>query len=162
MTKSKKKEELETTKNYYRKQLLQQRKILRETNLEKEHLIKKYKIDQLEEKIEKTNNKIKEIIIHALDNGFSENDLRYDLSQKRTIRNIAQEIVEESPDIKKCKDAIPYLMQMQHLDSVDKFSYNESAPEIVNGFLIHTRCWRGQYPRKIKAELRKILKETVV
>jgi hypothetical protein len=86
---------------------------------------------------------------------------RKDISVKhRPLYEIAKEI---GADLKNISDStfiriLPYIDAMAKLRSLnDKYGF-DSGRDIVIRFLIHARTWRGETARKIKAELRDILK----
>lgn len=54
--------------------------------------------------------------------------------------------------------AKPYLRAMQYLNSIDSNYYEDSADSIVRYFLANANGWRGETARRIKAELRGMLK----
>lgn len=56
--------------------------------------------------------------------------------------------------------AIPYLDAMHHIDSIDGMFYLDSAENIVRCFLSNASSWRGPVARRVKVELRAILKGT--
>ena len=54
--------------------------------------------------------------------------------------------------------AVPYLDAMQQLDSIDDPYYEDSGDSIVAYFLSNAGSWRGDTARRVKAELRDMLK----
>ena len=54
--------------------------------------------------------------------------------------------------------AIPYLDAMRTLNSIRGEYYNDSAQSIVAYFLANAGTWRGDNARRIKAELKAMLK----
>jgi hypothetical protein len=57
--------------------------------------------------------------------------------------------------------AIPYLNAMTELDTLDEMYHQDSARSIVLYFLSNATSWRGDAARRIKAELREMLKEHI-
>lgn len=77
---------------------------------------------------------------------------------KRTLRLIARDIRANWPRVNYA--AAPYLDAMSGLDGVnDSFGW-DSGREIVLRFLGNAQSWRGDEARRIKAELKALLKET--
>lgn len=54
--------------------------------------------------------------------------------------------------------AVPYLSAMAELDSVEDRYYYESAASIVRYFLANATTWRGETARRVKAELKTMIK----
>jgi hypothetical protein len=54
--------------------------------------------------------------------------------------------------------AEPYLKAMEQLDSIDDMYYYDSADMVVRYFLANANSFRGEDARRIKAELRSMLK----
>ena len=54
--------------------------------------------------------------------------------------------------------AVPYLDAMRTLNSIRGEYYNDSAQSIVAYFLANAGTWRGDNARRIKAELKELLK----
>lgn len=54
--------------------------------------------------------------------------------------------------------AVPYLEAMKQLDSIHEDYYADSAESVVLYFLANAQTWRGEDARRIKAELKAILK----
>lgn len=79
------------------------------------------------------------------------------LSQKpRALSAIAREIRKEWP--KPYFGAVPYIQSMSSLDSIDDYDFNDSAVDVVRRFLVNASHWRGDAAKRIKAELREMLK----
>jgi|TARA_R110000823_G_C15549663_1_gene459164 hypothetical protein len=74
---------------------------------------------------------------------------------RRTIGDIAEEI---SSDWTPRYPGNAYIKPMMYLGSIDDRYYQESARSIVLGFLSTAGGWRGDTARRVKAELRSILK----
>jgi hypothetical protein len=56
--------------------------------------------------------------------------------------------------------AVPYINAMRQLDQIgDKF-YADTAQDVVLRFLCNCGTWRGETARKVKAELKAIVKST--
>ena len=74
----------------------------------------------------------------------------------RPISTIAREIC--SDWVKPYFGAVPYLDAMRSLDSIkDKYGYDD-ATSIVRYFLANATTWKGETARRIKAELKSMLK----
>ncbi len=74
----------------------------------------------------------------------------------RPLHEIADEI---KGDWKKVYfGAEPYLSAMRSLDSVHDNYYLDSAKSIVRYFLGNATTWRGETAKRIKAELREMVK----
>ena len=78
------------------------------------------------------------------------------MTESRPISTIASEI---SRDWGKVNfGAVPYLLAMHDLDSLaDTYGY-DSAESVVLYFLSNATTWRGESARRIKAELKGMLK----
>lgn len=74
----------------------------------------------------------------------------------RTISQIASEIRQDWK--KPYFGAIPYLSAMQSLHFITDSYGADSAREIVLYFLGNAQTWKGENARKIKAELKAMLK----
>lgn len=74
----------------------------------------------------------------------------------RTLQIIAREITVDwaSPSL----HAQPYLSAMHSLRDIDSKYYADSARDIVLRFLSNAGSWRGEVARRIKAELKEMLK----
>ena len=55
--------------------------------------------------------------------------------------------------------ALPYIFALRHLSSPDEMYGQDSALSIIAYFLSNATTWRGDHARRLKAELREILKE---
>lgn len=55
--------------------------------------------------------------------------------------------------------ALPYLFALRHLSSPDAMYGQDSALSIIAYFLSNATTWRGDDARRLKGELRTILKE---
>lgn len=74
----------------------------------------------------------------------------------RSLNTIAREI--RSNWAKPYFGAVPYLEAMGSLDTMqDKFYYDD-ARSVVLYFLANASTWRGEVARRIKAELKTMLK----
>lgn len=74
----------------------------------------------------------------------------------RPISTIAREIRRDW--VKPYFGAVPYLDAMRSLDSIkDKYGYDD-ATSIVRYFLANATTWKGETARRIKAELKSMLK----
>lgn len=54
--------------------------------------------------------------------------------------------------------AVPYLSAMAELSSVDSQYYEDSAASVVRYFLANATTWRGETARRVKAELKSMVK----
>lgn len=54
--------------------------------------------------------------------------------------------------------AVPYLSAMAELDDVHGAYYADSAASVVRYFLANATTWRGETARRIKAELKAMVK----
>lgn len=54
--------------------------------------------------------------------------------------------------------AKPYLDIMMHLTSIDDRYYQDTARDIVRYFLSNAQYWRGDVAKRIKLELKKLIK----
>ena len=74
----------------------------------------------------------------------------------RLIKDIAREI---RADWKKVYfGAEPYLKAMESINSIEDNYYFDTAESIVVYFLANATTWRGETAKRIKAELRSMLK----
>jgi hypothetical protein len=74
----------------------------------------------------------------------------------RPIYEIAHDIQEHWPKVYFA--AVPYLRAMFYLNDISDRYYYDSAETIVLHFLVNATTWRGEDARRIKAELRALLK----
>lgn len=74
----------------------------------------------------------------------------------RNLTEIASDIQEhwEKPYF----GAVPYIEAMSTLEKVDDSYYYDSGRSIVNYFLSNAATWRGHDAKRIKAELKALLK----
>jgi hypothetical protein len=75
---------------------------------------------------------------------------------KRNICDIAKEIQKEW--LNASPHARPYLNAMLSLKTIDSKFGSDNAKSIVLYFLTNSSTWRGEAARRIKAELKEILK----
>ena len=77
---------------------------------------------------------------------------------KRTLAEIAREIKQTWKNV--YFGAKPYLQAMATIDSSDKNApyMLETAEDIVIYFLANAQTWRGEDARRIKAELKSMIK----
>jgi len=77
--------------------------------------------------------------------------------KQRTLREIAIEISEnwKNPYF----GAVPYLEAMKTLYSINDDYYTDSAETVVLYFLSNAGTWRGDVARRIKAELKEMIKQ---
>lgn len=75
----------------------------------------------------------------------------------RKIHEIASEILQDWK--KPYFGAIPYIEAMLQLNTIHDDYYLDTAESVVIYFLANAQTWRGETARRIKAELREMLKE---
>lgn len=78
------------------------------------------------------------------------------MSETRELSVIAADIRATWPKVSPY--ALPYLMAMEELSSVDDKYLYDSGDSIVRYFLANANTWRGEDARRIKAELKGMLK----
>lgn len=54
--------------------------------------------------------------------------------------------------------AEPYVTAMERLDTIDDNYFEDDAKDVVLRFLSNASTWRGEDARRIKAELRELVK----
>lgn len=54
--------------------------------------------------------------------------------------------------------AVPYLEAMADLNSIDDYYYSDDARTVVHYFLANATTWRGETARRVKAELKGMVK----
>ena len=74
----------------------------------------------------------------------------------RTLSTIAREIAQDWR--KPYFGAVPYLNAMSKLDDIKQPYGYDSGESIVRYFLSNATSWRGDNARRIKAELKEMLK----
>jgi hypothetical protein len=74
----------------------------------------------------------------------------------RPIYEIAQDIRRTWP--KPYFGAVPYIEAMLSMDSVDQDYFCDSGRSVVLYFLSNAGTWRGEDARRIKAELKALVK----
>lgn len=78
------------------------------------------------------------------------------MEQTRSLRSIAQEIDQLWKPVNYA--ALPYLNAMYSLTSINDVYGMDSAKSIVLYFLSNASSWRGNDAKRIKAELKSLLK----
>lgn len=79
------------------------------------------------------------------------------MHERRALSTIAREIAADWKE--PYFGAVPYLDAMRTLNSIhDPYMY-EDGSSIVTYFLSNAQTWRGETARRIKAELRAMLKD---
>lgn len=78
------------------------------------------------------------------------------MTTTRSIREIAREIRKEWHPV--YFGAVPYLEAMHQLDKITDDYYADSGESVVRYFLANANFWRGEAARRIKTELKEILK----
>jgi len=74
----------------------------------------------------------------------------------RSLTTIAREI--RADWTKPYFGAVPYLDAMRHLDTIHQKYYDDDAKSVVLYFLANAGTWKGETARRIKAELKTMLK----
>ncbi len=74
----------------------------------------------------------------------------------RSLHVIALEIASDWTKVNYA--ASPYLQAMDTLDKVTDAYYADSAASIVRYFLANANTWRGETARRVKAELKEMIK----
>ena len=75
----------------------------------------------------------------------------------RKIHEIASEILQDWK--KPYFGAIPYIEAMLQLNTIHDNDCLDTAESVVIYFLANAQTWRGETAKRIKAELREMLKE---
>lgn len=75
---------------------------------------------------------------------------------ERTLSAIAREISRDWTNV--WFGAVPYLEAMRSLDSINDKYYEDTGRSIVAYFLGNANTWRGPVARRIKLELKALLK----
>jgi hypothetical protein len=75
----------------------------------------------------------------------------------RALHNIADEIIKDWGD-KMYFGAVPYVRAMRYVESVNDRYGEDSARDIVIYFLSNAKTWRGETAKRVKAELKGMLK----
>jgi hypothetical protein len=78
------------------------------------------------------------------------------MSHPRALHEIADEIAADWTKV--YFGAVPYLAAMRDLNTLDESYGHDSAREIVLYFLANAQTWRGETARRVKAELKGMLK----
>jgi hypothetical protein len=76
----------------------------------------------------------------------------------RNISEIAREILQtwQKPNF----GAVPYLNAMKEITDINEKYYQDDARSVVLYFLSNATTWRGPDARRIKDELKAVLKES--
>lgn len=74
----------------------------------------------------------------------------------RSLSTIAADIRANWPNV--WFGAVPYLDAMRELDSIRDNYYADSAASVVRYFLANANTWRGDAARRIKAELKAMVR----
>jgi hypothetical protein len=94
---------------------------------------------------------------HATREAADAEAARLNSGQPRSLRVIAAEIQEDWK--RPYFGAVPYLSAMDRLETVDGRYYEDSAASIVRYFLANAGTWRGETARRVKAELKGMIKD---
>ena len=76
----------------------------------------------------------------------------------RTIREIAREIRKDWSPV--YFGAVPYLEAMLQLEKITDDYYADSGESVVRYFLSNATSWRGETARRVKTELKDMLKRS--
>jgi len=76
--------------------------------------------------------------------------------RQRAISDIAIDIINDWKNVH--FGAVPYLEAMQEIDGVDDEYYLDSPRTIINYFLSNAGTWKGEVARRIKTELKELVK----
>ena len=79
-------------------------------------------------------------------------------TEKRSISDIAVDIIEEWKLDKVNYAAKPYLKAMLSLHSINDMYYFDSADSIIRYFLSNARSFKGPKAKELKQELKNLLK----
>jgi hypothetical protein len=74
----------------------------------------------------------------------------------RSLHVIAGEIMDSWPNV--YFGAVPYLSAMRHIESVNDRYFEDDGRTVVTYFLSNATTWRGADARRIKAELKTLIK----
>lgn len=77
-------------------------------------------------------------------------------TKQRSLHDIARDIQHTWPNMSPY--ARPYWKAMLSLDSINQDYINDSGKSVVLYFLANAGTWRGEDARRIKAELKEMLK----
>lgn len=80
--------------------------------------------------------------------------------EHRSLSTIAEEISRNW--LKPYFGASPYIRAMHQLKNINDNYYEDSAGSIVRYFLANAQTWKGETARRIKNELKNLLKEEEV
>lgn len=78
------------------------------------------------------------------------------MAETRALHNIADEIMRDWANV--YFGAVPYLRAMRYVETVNDRYGEDSAKDIVIYFLSNAKSWRGDTARRIKAELKAMVK----
>lgn len=78
-------------------------------------------------------------------------------TETRTLNNIAYDVYRNWPKVNYA--AAPYLDAMRGLRTLEDMYGYDSAASIVRYFLSNATTWRGEDARRVKKELKGMLKE---
>lgn len=78
------------------------------------------------------------------------------MTQTRPLHEIARDI--EKSWTKPYFGAVPYIQAMRSLNRITDSFYADSARSVVLYFLSNAATWKGDDARRIKAELKKMVK----
>lgn len=87
---------------------------------------------------------------------LTEEEMKELPKEPRTLSAIAREIYRDWKPVNYA--AKPYLEAMNQLDSINDRYYQDSGTSIVAYFLSNASSWKGDVAKKIKAELKEMLK----
>jgi hypothetical protein len=77
-------------------------------------------------------------------------------TEARPLSTIAADIRQHWPKVNYA--AVPYLQAMAELNKITDNYYFDEAKSIVIYFLSNARTWRGEHAKRIKAELKAMIR----
>ena len=77
-------------------------------------------------------------------------------TEARSLHNIADDIIKTWPQVN--FGAVPYVRAMRYVETVNDRYGDDTGRDIVLYFLSNAKTWRGEDARRIKAELKGLLK----
>ncbi|QNJ55358.1 hypothetical protein SEA_LITTLEFELLA_47 [Gordonia phage LittleFella] len=78
------------------------------------------------------------------------------MSEPRPIYEIAGDVKDNWSNVSPYAE--PYLKAMLTLNSITNYYGQDSAKSIISYFLANAQGWRGPHARRIKAELKELIK----
>jgi hypothetical protein len=78
------------------------------------------------------------------------------MNAPRSLHNIAGEVMADWPN--PYFGAVPYLNAMRHIETINDRYGEDDGRTIVIYFLSNAKTWRGETAKRVKAELKGLLK----